>query len=828
MMRSGDLGKCNRWIVVWIVFCLLCTPTPAQDVDTIILQMVMHEALTTSPTMRQAIADFESSHEGVQVRFVADNRAFGLSSSGISLDPWRDYLSKGDVVTIESGSIGPELTRAGYLLDLQPLYTLDSLGSATSYPIAADTFVWDGGRWGVPVTMQPTVLAYDDSAFDAIGLTAPHENWTLDDLLNWASALAPSTDGPVIAVDEQALPMFLRYLIGSNLYDANAVPIQPNFQAAGVADTLESLRELQASGLLVVRSFGSGETNTPVRVTSLGWVRSPYTALDATIGLTTTSFVASGGTAYPELTYQLITYLVQHPAIAANFGGWPVYADSTSELFYPGYQGDPPVDLTDTLPYSATLFAHYLTPLLQSEDVRLVSEALLDAEILAQSHLGAAAARQSETLVVNPPRILPSPDDGITIRFGVFTRRSPLPTQRLWEATIEDFIVEDPEVSQILLEAVFAPVMDTAGMVQQHYDCFYTPLNLVPLTDFDSIRSISPLIASDPTMDRDDFLGQSLAQVSRDNQIWALPIDIKPLAMWIRGNVADASGFQPGDGWTTEAFFSVLTALQETASDDPLMIPYNSKGTHLMLLIYAFGGMPFDYREYPPTINFTAPETVEAVRTTIELVENGTLDYVSPVTSPGDSFGMAPIITAPFDDRFTYNGRLILMSSSRPGDNDTYRPFPFPRGHNHTAISYELGTAYISAETELIEPCYRFLSHISGDPTLFASMPARQSVLDSAEQGTMRAAEELLFYQDFAQLSQMPNTMVVPPIGHTITDEFERRHAFYQAFDAVIFDGVDLEVALRRTEENAQEYQHCIDRQATVQEGVQACNPSYD
>ena len=93
------------------------------------------------------------------------------------LDSVEDYVRSADVVLVDSDTLLPEATRAGYLLDLYPLVNTDStINSSEFYVPVWQSFQWDGGMWAIPVTMDAFMIFYDRAAFDEANLAYPAEN----------------------------------------------------------------------------------------------------------------------------------------------------------------------------------------------------------------------------------------------------------------------------------------------------------------------------------------------------------------------------------------------------------------------------------------------------------------------------------------------------------------------------------------------------------------------------------------------------------------------------------------------------------------------------
>ena len=792
------------------LLCFLCV-TPAlltsQDANPVHLQLVLPDFMVTAPDVRSAMAEFEE-QENATVQLVSFNQSMERESYGASLDLWKNYLSRGDVVYIETGWFDLDLTRSGYLLDLQPLYQIDTLANVASS--AADAFMWDDGRWAVTTEVIPIAITYDPIAFDSAGLSYPDTGWTLDDLQSWAGNLRRTTGDAAISVEEAALPGVIRQVIGNDLYRLGLNSVGFDFQTAQVEDTINILRTMIIDGTIRIGRTDSFDTAAPVTIEATG--RSQSYASVVPVGLVAHGLAVSSGTVSPDLSYALVRFLSQTPAFASLMGGWSPYrlvTDSTSDdTGMPGFGDTLPSELSVTAAFSESLYADYLVPAVQTDSVS-VSQALAEAESIARQNLAAAEQRRTDRIGIDAPETVVVAEEDTTLRFGIITLISPMENENIWQTVAEEFEAADPDIVHVELETVFDGRLDTQQYAED-YDCFCAPLNLISQVDFSTIRPLTPLMDADTTLSEDDFLGGTLSQVTRDEQIWAFPVDVRPFVMWIEQGFLESSGLQPGDGWTIEQFMSIVQA--DSDGEKPLIIPYNPDAMHLLLLIYALGGFPFDYSVYPPAAHFTDERTVEATQAVLNLVMDNTIEYTDPLMYESGS-GIAPIIIAPMDGSYTSGNNLIfiLSDTSIQYPAGSYQPFTFPVGRDYTPIAYDLGTAYISSQTTHPEQCYRFISAVSQEPGLFSSSPARLSTIFDPNTDVLQPAETVDFYRSLARLADSPDLVVPEAFSYALTVEAYTLEAFYKAIDLAVSDGLELDTALFEAQQAVEEFQACLD-----------------
>src|SRR5262249_2073977 len=200
----------------------------------------------------------------------------------------------------------------------------------------------------------------------------------------------------------------------------------------------------------------------------------------------------------------------------------------------------------------------------------------------------------------------------------------PLPTKAAWDKAIQDFTASDSQVAQVK----FLVGRDTLAQAADKSDCFFLPVNSVPEANETSLMNLDPFIAADASFDKADLVGDLLPALQRDNKTWALPITITPMLLNYNSTQFAKLGIPaPAKNWNMTAFQETLKALRPDPKDPAPFIDLNTNGTYLLVLIAAHGGLPLDYRTSPPTIHFTDPATVDAIRQTLDLARNGYIKY---------------------------------------------------------------------------------------------------------------------------------------------------------------------------------------------------------
>ncbi|MBN1287207.1 MAG: extracellular solute-binding protein [Anaerolineae bacterium] len=844
----------QRLLTVLLVTALLAGAVPragAQDAGDNILTLAVPEFLESffTPEMFEAF----QAETGYKVEVVKGGFPYFEPAATAGLDKHLEavgeYAALADVLFAGANTLSPEATRAGYFLDLAPLANSDpQLDLEDFYPAAWQSFQWDQGIWALPAAIDVITLNYNPEAFDAAGLAYPDAQWTMAELAHAARTLTQYDEqGEVKTPGLQALGtntlVLLRALLGRGFYDASTFPETPRFDDPALEALLSEGLALQDEGAIAasggVQIIGGGSP-IPMRVESSMGLSSEFGGSAATsrgallpggvAGLDVQGFAVSAGTRRPEAAYALARFLTTDPRVTNSlFGMWPARqslagaAPEASEgavmivpnEFAPEVEAFIDEAIRNALPASEMRYGTYLNLALQKmrEDQLDARTALRETEIEAVSIAQAALDRRGATVVdVAQPAPTPALAAGeIALDFGLTSFYSPLPNQAEWDRAIAEFVAADPEVGAIEFNTSF--VRD-ANALAETMDCFVLPYNAVPTIDPANFLNLDPFLDADPSFDRDDLIGNILAAVQRDNKTWALPLSLQPGALRYHADRFAQSGLpQPIGGWTVEQFVDALHALKPTPADPAPFAP-RFGGDYLFMLITAFGGLPVDYRTDPPTFDFTDPATVDAIRQVLDLARDGYIKYERLVSEDAGASMMVAVDgeddTAIYPDSL---GTFVFVSSDgSEAYNDPYRMVAYPRGSRFIPMSYNLQTAYISANAENPAACYRWLSFLAQRPEFFLDMPARRSVLDDPALAALRNADVAALYREYAGFLQDPNLVEFPTLigtATTATESYIIQNWLFRAFDAYVLDGADLETVLAEAETLAHGYRAC-------------------
>jgi ABC-type glycerol-3-phosphate transport system substrate-binding protein len=651
----------------------------------------------------------------------------------------------------------------------------------------------------------------------------------------------------ITVLGRESLQVLLQSLISSPLVDNTASPSMPTLdtpEAEKVLDTLNKINNQISGG-------GSFSSANPVSLSIiplsfLGAVSSGAEKLAAAalpgghLGLTVDGFAVSAGTQHPNEAYALAAFLTKYPEFTAGPTSSParksVAANQANNPQSPPDNGPGPIALNgprvpdefkplldEALNNGLTLadmpYADYLVTALHSMHNLSASAALTAVEAQAiKDQQMAIAAKSKTTIVVATPIPVAVVPGKITLKFGLTSNIRPTPNQDAWNQLAADFAKNDPVVGRVDVQVNSTDDLATNANT---YDCFALPFNAVPGAKMTNLLNLDPYLESDQNFDKSDVIGNLLAQLQQDNKTWALPLMLQPEMMSYDAQQFSQAGVPaPANGWTFSDFVNALKALKDKTTQAPFSSS-SPGGTYLLELIAAAGGLPLDYRTDPPTVHFTDPATVAAIRQVLDLAKNGYIKYsalggtggVMFISIAGGAAGGPPITTQDLG--------LPRPPFVNAGSGASNKLVPYPTGTQYNALSYNLTTAYISAKAQNPDACYRWISQVAQHSELFSSMPVRRSLLNSPNLASAQGADRVSAYKQIDALLSDPKTIQFPsmfqggaaPVGRIMESWL------YKAFDNYVLHNADLDTELKNAQDFAQGFQQCV-------AGIPAYDPS--
>jgi len=733
-----------------------------------------------------------------------------IASAGASLPP----------------EVSLEATQAGYYLNLAPLIQTDaSFDPSLFYPAAWNSVNWEGGTWLLPLAIQIYTVIYDSQAFDTASLAYPDTNWRIEDYINAIQALTMQDTSGVTA------PGFIGYnrsdhalvysFLGQGVTDDTSGSIQPRFTDPQILTAAEQWGQLLTTGAIYNPLYTYPDDFTPTTIPfTTDRLQGTVFADDATTlmpgssaGIAVSGFAVSSRTQYPDAAYQLALYLSNDvrvaDALVTSFSmtakARPTYNERDGSEDAPFSLGTLSTDnqallelaIENAIPVSELLlFDYFLSGLQQAINTSGdVQAALQAAQLLAQDNLQFASERRVEIAgsVITSTRDVELQPGEIALRFGLDTTTN-VADSGAWERFLTEFVEADPEVGEVILDSRSISI----DRAVETYDCFYLPFNAVSVADRNMLINLDPLLSADPAFRQDDFWPGIFEQVERDNQTWAYPIDMYPSLIWYDERLFSETFVS---GQTIQEFYTTLDAQFVQNNDAPVMVASNL-GPTLLMLLAADGGLPIDFRQNPPVIDFTGQ--LASIQRVLDLAKDGVIHY-EPLTSLTglDAPSMPPIQVRPW--------------GVPTFDTGGYIPALFPRGNAYTPIAFELGTAYISRLAVNPEACYRLISRVSQRPDLFTGIPVRQ-----ASEAT-QAGDFQTFVPELDMMLDNPDTVVFPyRVRGNASRDVILSYWLYRAFDRYVLDDANLDAEMIEAERFSQEYLSCTDALPAYDPAIQS------
>ena len=828
-------------LFVTLLFPLIIQPVSAQENTTITVAVPAFLADTFDNAIQEP---FAVQFPGISLNVVPLDQPDAEQPVEDYLDDMTAYAGNADVIYVSESSLSLEATRAGYLLDLTPLVRSDDdLRVDDFYPAIWNSFQWDGSVWALPVTSDLVSLLYDPVAFDDAGLSYPDESWTLADLENAIRELTvENNDGTVESAALIDLSGFGGYVVpsltGFGVYDPFFA--EPQFRNAGIEDILMQWTDFLDEGLLDITDAGGFDLNAPMIIGPTILLSVPTIDADLSVaplpggryGLNVAAMAVSAGTQNPDLAYDVAEFISKSvEASSVLLGSLPArqsltgqsvdLVDSIINAFLSGDDDQLPAlqdGVTQAFPVADLLFSYQLDSAIA--DIRggsSVENALDAQQIAVEDALQIATDRgDNNTFVVATPE--PSvalQGNQVAIEFGVQSFAPQLQNQEDWDAAIADFNIDSPDVSVNLKAGTFFNGNTTPDQFAGNFDCFSLQTNAVSSIDISLLTPLDPLVASDPDFDTGDVVGGALQQVQRDGNTWALPLVIQPLALYYDRDTFETAGAQnPSANWTVSDFENVLRTVN-SSTDEPV---FESRdfigGNYLLVLMAAYGGQPVSFSTNPLSISFTDDRNIDAMRQVLNLAREGYINY-------------QPLAESLFRAGGNEETEIALYSSILSGifdfgdddeetadTSDPYRLTLFPEGSQLIGMSYEIGSAYISAETTEATACYDFISFLMRRPELFNGMPSLNSVINSDILLQRDGADAVDYYNAMSnKLSD--SRVVVFPTGLDFTSPAASQSLallwMYRAWDKYVAEQTDdLEAELDEAQLLAQNYLECV------------------
>ena len=333
-----------------------------------------------------------------------------------------------------------------------------------------------------------------------------------------------------------------------------------------------------------------------------------------------------------------------------------------------------------------------------------------------------------------------------------------------------------------------------------YYDCFtWFP---VPLPEHPSelFYSLEPFLAADETGLRDDFHPGLLDSLRVDGELYMLPLTVSPPALIYNATQFSLLGLPEP---TAEMNVDELLALAQTAvaaDVDGELVGWTPIDEEIVYyLLRSRGAVPFDLSTTPPQINFDHPDTIAGANWLIEQSAAGAL-YLPYSEGPG--FG--PRWRAVDQGRsLLWSGYKSLFLSSMENTRFRQGMLPLPAISQYQPPVATWGI-YISRRAADPQACWDWMVFLTENLEYDNAMPARPSIMASADWETAVGPEQAQLYRTIAARSFPPGTLVEMDVRLPVVSFW-----LGQALKAAQ-EGTDVAEALAEAQRLAETYLACM------------------
>lgn len=721
------------------------------------------------------------------------------------------------------GTLLPRHTREGLVRDLTLFIEADSTFEAADfYPGLLEQFQWDGGIWAMPAKVYPTLIFYDKTAFEEVGLPPPIPGWTFEEFTQAAQRLTVREGDRVLRYGfinpspDLAIPLMLGR--AGAWADESVAPPLPELDNPAMAGAVEWYTDLALKHGVMPNPARFDERQLIALIEdrkAAMWVWYPATHLEPGVvplpegkaivdWKGATGYAVSAGTSHPRESWEWLSFLTHQP-LTENVPPrrtLPIQGfDEKVEAVYNYILDKPQVTLPAGLPV--------VDPLLGALDAifageRKVDEALAEAQAQA---LALAEASAEEAHAPSAPIVVATPrprDERGAITFCLTGG-----ALDYYRSLVEEFHEQHPQINVDL-----KPV-EWVGDRQQTEGCdcliAHSGFGVAPSFDYQHLLSLQPFIDADPNISLDDFYPPFLERFRREGDLWGLPLEGDLQVLYYNKDLFDEAGVEyPQSGWTLEDFLEKAVALTTGEAESKVYgyVPLDSPGIDMILLLPGLEASTLvDATARPPRLQLDNSAVVSAVRWYADLA---LVHGVMPVLTQ-ERCGQAPY-QGLLERHALISANRVAMWTTHPTANMPFMPprrgiAPLPLGQRKMGMR-ENGVwgSVISANAAHPQACWEWIKFVSDRSAVVArGLPARRSVAESPayrSQVGEETAEALLSTLEYTD-----------PSLDAVEKEYPwlivLYHWVFQAHDQVL-EGADVEEALTDAQAKAEALVACL------------------
>jgi ABC-type glycerol-3-phosphate transport system substrate-binding protein len=721
------------------------------------------------------IDEFQREHPHILVRFVPlspEQDEAGLSQQA----------ALADVILLEGTP--PPTAAAAAFLDLAPLLDADpAFDTADFWPGLLDACQSAGVQVGLPFRANASLIFYDKAAFDAAGLPHPQPGWRWEDFQQAVQVLGTGTtrygftDGgtPLSLLAPLADNMIVQS--GDRLHGRDLADALDWYVALVAENAILSQRDTPVNNLLAERQVGMwigshlGLLGANAALgDDLGVVPFPTAAgLNQSNPATAGCALISAETNQSQAAWTFLDYLSWQDIFTTGY--YPAAPARRSVAQRSDYWGQMEPDAAVAL--QAALEQGWYR---RAEMPELVTVGHALTEALAGNGSLAAnlPANLARALAVQPPAqppasgsdpvtsdtlppVLPLDPDVVVIEYSVRGHDD-------WETVMALAAAFNDSQPRIRVNATTRQPLPAGGSLLEQaaaFDCFVSgtrpDVAYAQLGDpfLEAFYSLGPLFsAEDPAFRRDfTFMSGYLSASRLGGELYALPLALNPVVLRYNAALLAQRGLDPpAADWTTEDFW----ALVQAASSGPAygLVAVEGILPEELLAFVPGVALYFDGDTRPREPRFTDPAVVDALEFLGRMAAAGVL-YPDTAWASRRTVTEDLAVSGQASSTVSLGRTAVWGYPVGAGDVGGSRAastvVAYPQGAlpNLSGIegSGQPMMLYISRRSSDPTACWQWAKFLSAQPALFAGIPARQSVRESAEWRQSVGEETAVVYE---------------------------------------------------------------------------------
>ena len=718
-----------------------------------------------------------------------------------------------------------------WLLDLTPFISADNGPAEDDFLRGLwRRFEWQSGMWGLPASVDPTVIYYRSDLFQRAGLQPPALNWNWTQLLQAAEQLSASAAADASELFGLADPgyqgarSFIPAHGGALVNIAETIP-RPALNAPATVAALQTYLDLavQRSVMLPpssssVYSLLQNQQTAMVIDNASHWrelaaLRQHLQIAPVPQGgpVALNGYYISAKTTYPAAAWRWLQFINGR---VAPTNGLPAHAELWASSNQVAEAGEA---TANTLRFAVEHALPTIRPAATATLLDFALERTFAGQAL-ESALDEAQKQALEitALPVNLPattanQLAPVAEAVEQITFlsaavqpsylelikAFHENRPDIEIKLVYEFEMRDTPSDNTQPQYWTLDEIAA---------KSHADCFFWPI-IQKDPEWKAVLDLEPFIEAEARAIQEDYYPWALEPLYYQGRLHGLPGRATVLTVYYNHTLFDSLGLvQPQPNWTWTDLFATAQKLAGSDQDGQRFgFAIGSRSIELLTVIGAedvSAATIWRDEGQPVSLQFAIPEIVNRVGLLAEMVKDG----IIPAPTDRKIAGQAGI------SQLIVSGRVgMWLGHSAP----PLTPFfvehvsvaPWPTGGSCMSPMLD-GAYYIAANSQHAQSCWQWLNFLS------TRLPADMDGLSPSRSSAIR---EALRSQVGAQTQQRFQAALECDEAHSDFQDIPGllySHLAYfwleDALQRIIWNQTELETALNQAQNHANSYLACL------------------